>query len=106
MHKRAAIVAALLLAGCATPEYYRNISTAQICHGLMTYPSYNVNHQMRWDELQRRGASCGHPADVAAAQQRATDNAAAMIMQGAAIMSTPAPRPVTCSRVGNTVTCF
>jgi hypothetical protein len=108
MHKRIAIAAALLLAGCATldPTYYQRQSTAQICHGLMTLPAFNVNHPARWAELQRRGESCGHPLDIAAAQQRANDNAAAMIMQGAAILSTPAPRPVTCSRVGPTVTCF
>lgn len=108
MNTRIAIVAALLLTGCATldPQYYQRQSTAQICHGLMTLPAFNVNHPARWAELQRRGETCGHPLDVAATQQRATDSAAAVLMQGAAILSTPAPRPVTCVQNGRMVTCY
>ncbi len=105
------VTATAVLAGCATvdPTYYQRQSTAQICHGLMTLPSYNVNHPARWAELQRRGESCGNPVDVARAQQGADAANNALLMQSATIMATPPPRPVTpvtCVQNGRTVTCY
>ena len=98
---------ALLLSGCAIikPDYYQTMSTAQICHGLMVYPAWNVNHPARWRELERRGASCGSPADIAASQQQAGANAAAVAVP---LLTAPQPviRPaVTCHTSGAVTTC-
>jgi len=96
----AALLAATAATGCATinPAYYQNVSTAEICRGLLTLPSYNVNHPARMAELQRRGESCGSPADLAAAQ-RAND---ARFQQ--AVTPPPAapapPAPVVCTDIG------
>lgn len=109
MHKTTLVVA-LLLSGCAiSPAQMQATPTAQLCHSLMTLPSYNIHHPARWAELQRRGESCGNPADIARVQQNADALNAELLMQGAAILATPqprAPRPVTCVNNGRIVTCF
>lgn len=99
------LVLALLLSGCAViqPDYYQKMSTAQICHGLMVYPPWNVNHPARWKELERRGQSCGNPADIAAAQ---TNAGAAVSGAVVPLVTAPQPRPLTCTTVGNTTTCY
>lgn len=110
MHKTSLVVAMLLLTGCAvTQEQVQSTPTAYICHQLMTLPSYNIHHPTRWAELQRRGESCGNPADIARVQQNADALNAELLMQGAAILATPqprAPRPVTCVQNGRMVTCY
>jgi hypothetical protein len=71
MRKHATLVLAvsLMVAECAvTPGYYRNHSTMELCTGLMTLPSYNVNHGERIRELERRGANCSKYGSVPAAQ--------------------------------------
>jgi hypothetical protein len=54
---------AVLLAGCTviTPEYYRTMSTAEICQQVWTLPAYNINNPARHAELERRQTSCGDP---------------------------------------------
>ena len=90
-----AISLVLLLSGCAVvnPDYIRSQTTAQICTELMSLPAYNLNHPARYRELERRGASCASPAEIAAGQQRANDQAL-----GAAILLSP---PVNCTTIHN-----
>jgi hypothetical protein len=85
-----AALIALALDGCAgvTPDHYHNTPTAEICRQLIVLPSPNVNHSTRMAELDRRGESCGSPADLAAAQ-RQKDAEAAEILKS----MTPPPAP-------------
>jgi hypothetical protein len=70
----------------------------------MTLPSYNVNHPARWRELERRGASCGAPTDVARAQQGA-DAIYNNAIQSAIPPAPPPPKPVVCTKTGNVMVC-
>lgn len=98
----------LLLSGCAlSPAYHQRQSTAELCRALMTLPSYNVGHPLRLAELERRGHSCGSPADIAAAQ-RSADQVYMQNLQTIQSMQPPPPRqPIRChsDRFGNT-TCY
>jgi hypothetical protein len=86
----------LLVGGCATinPHYYETMPTAQICHGLMTLPSWNLNQNARWRELERRGASCGTPGEIAAAQ-RGAEQQLGQSLTTIQQVTTP-PRPLVC----------
>lgn len=97
------IALALLLGGCAVikPDYYQSMPTAQICYQLSVYPPWNVNHSARFAELERRGASCGDPAGIAASQRAA---GAATIDATKAITATPPVGVCTTQMVGNTAT--
>ena len=104
------VTVAALVTGCAVgPTYYQDKSTARICSFLMSSPSWNVNRPSAFEELARRGDNCNAYGDVQAATARQDAINAGLINQGAAILSTPPPRPVapvTCVQNGRTVTCY
>ena len=96
--REAAVFVAFAMTGCAiiNPDYYHSVPTAEICRQLMVYPSYNVNHPARMQELARRGESCGSPADIAAAQ-RQKDAEAAALLNTLATPPPSQPAPIQCS---------
>jgi hypothetical protein len=108
--RRALVVTALTVAasGCAVinPNYYHNVPTAEICRGLLTLPSYNVNHPARMAELARRGESCGSPAEIAAAQRHKDAEAAELLKAMTPPPPAPAPAPVTCRWIGYNWVCM
>lgn len=97
--KTAPLLVPLALGACAllNPDAYRHTPTAELCRQLMVFPSYNVNHPARMAELERRGESCGNPADIAAAQRDA-DAKNAELLRSIPPPAAPAvpPPPQTC----------
>ena len=70
MKKRIFLLLFSVLAGCATPDTYRNMSSMKLCMDYLTYPSYNVNQSARAAELSRRNENCSAYTGAASMQQR------------------------------------
>jgi hypothetical protein len=101
------VVLCAALTGCAIikPDFYETMPTAQICHGLYSLPPWNLNHPARFRELERRGASCGHPGEIAAAQRGAEQQLGNTITTIDAITRQTAPHTYTYILNGQRVTC-
>lgn len=101
-----ALAVSLVVGGCATidPNYFRNQSTMELCMGLMRFPSYNVNHPARMQELSRRGENCSQYTGAASAQ---AEKDRQMIETIRAVTPPPPPKPVTCyTNPNGSVTCY
>jgi len=47
-----------ILSGCVSQERLQQISSFDLCYGLVKYPSYNIHQGTRRKELERRGEDC------------------------------------------------
>jgi hypothetical protein len=107
MNARMAIFAvALLLGGCATPNY-REKSSMQLCMDYMTLPSANIWQSDRGSELARRGEDCSRYAAAAATQQQADQRMLnALDAAARAAQPPPPPRgPVVCRQMSVGIVC-
>lgn len=95
---KASIILVGLLSGCAMvgrmsdPHYMEKQSTMSLCVNVMSYPSYNVNHDAWMAELARRNADCSPYVGMAQSQIAAK---AAQDQATAAYLNAIKPPPVT-----------
>lgn len=65
------ILAALLLAGCASTETMQTQPDMKLCVDYMTLPSFNIHQGKRAEEIARRKLDCSQYAGMIAAKWKA-----------------------------------
>lgn len=105
----ASALALALIGGCAMGDF-RNTPTMKLCVDYLTFPSYNIWHSARAEELSRRGENCAQYTE--AARAKAQSDAAVLNALGAAaaasqpqVVAPPPPRRVVCTTSYGVTTC-